>query len=1658
MISKMKLWFGFKGIGALLIIAFVFSGCAEERDPIDRVQPYALDKVHFIGQDFTDTRDDPEFWSRNTVIDVGYGAAQDGLFTSTYAQPMARMKWQITEGLLIGRAAYEAINSSDGKGVPELDKNGTAVGADTQDGIIVCAFAIEKHFDIINAYNPTTGEQLNIREENMTDRPWYERQYMRVDWSQNLNTDSYEFDTLSLVGIYGGVQYEPLSYYVEDPNDEEAPFFSLEDGYFDVTTKAFAKPGTVDLSHLGWGIDTFPACMMPNDLFNGTSPSGNCNPVELTLRHSFRKVVDSDFEPKDYDGQRFTSYGGFYDERHGYARNYRMTDDKWHRFLHQYQIWERSHYYKDKENMTGWIPCNTKETTGYGEDPKRDDNNDGTHDECKAVTEALNGIGGSRCDIFKQRCTQPFQERTAKPLTWYYADGSDPEYFEASELAVHEWDVSLRSAVQTAKYAECKRTGGQDCKKRFPIWTGQMDDNYDAVQLALDVDDCRSGKAYSNEVNGEESVEQRYDRCLGKAKIVGDKRGYSQGVIDTAEMDEMIVLCHSPVQFNDPPACAAPDNRLPPGITGDDCVAEKNKLSDADPDLIDACDAALSVRRGDLRYHVLNAIEEPASPSPWGIYTSSVDPTTGEDIATVCNVWTAVTDFYSQLLVDQLRFIKGELDVNDITEAQYVEDWSKAADAASKGGAFGTLTKRQLNLKFSQLATGIADPNYSETLKSHPIDPKTEQSVENLRKKLSTYKASSDVLSSNDAVYEARRKAARGTDFEAKLITKPVKQLFGAEGMTMSDSVMDMISPLRGGNPNIRRNFELMKQNALHKKGMCILEADFGAQAPIAMTGLADIIEKKFEKTYGKFNSDNGDKARQHERAEAIRKYIAGKMHYAVIAHEIGHSIAHRHNFVSSADSWNYRPQYWQLRTKNGEVTENCRELSADGEDCVGPRYFDPVTENEKNNLIWMFMQTSSMDYPGELTQDFLGPGVYDFAATRMFYGDVVSVHADSSYELLPGGENPRANGVLNKYAMSFGGMTGIQPHYGSQIVHYSELQNHYELIQDCKQISTEKLADFVPARYDESASGSWHPVVDGLIVSADGENYSRCRSQPVDYVTWDSLRSPVTRQDALDDPTKEPEVSQAIISWNMIDSDNRVILPYGFATDRWADLGNSSVYRHDNGADLYEIFNFFVTQKEVQHIFDAYRRQRTDFSVRTAANRALVRFNAKARDGAKGLALYRTIAKAHATEEGSNPERIWQMLLGNPFTPSAFREAYIASTMVFDYFARELQRPQAGLHGKYFEWDPVMRSSELDVMLQHEPIEGYSFVVPNGATGKFGMVNAGGAALQNNIAEGLGDYEPDYTLNSGSYYEKMNVAALFTESVDNFIAQDRGDFYDTRQRSVSLADLFPDGYRRMLANALTNDDAIKGPRIAADANGHPLVSNGALNLPIGWTSWWGETPTHCFPADGTTVCKIPQYYGEGDFAASDNTPANMIPIDPQIGWEQQKFLIAWTMLYLPENQLQHWMDSLRIWEIGRDSDPEIDKRIELHHPESRVFVARSFGKETIFGKSVQKGISARMLEYANDLLQQAYETTPVDYDGDEIVDWYEVTRNSEGNPIVKTDPNVAGLCEDLMSCPCEDNNACMKLRKYLSVITYLRQALDAYNLVDPDAKKGLYD
>ncbi len=1626
-------WARALAVSALGAVASGAVGCAEERPPINQVQANALAKSFFVGADLQSAADDPEFWAQGTLVDVGYGAAQDGLFTSTYAQPLSRIKWEITEDMLIGRITYERINDSDGKGK----------GAQSMDGQIAYMYPIMTHFDIRRAYNPGTGEELNVVTENMSDRPWYEREYFRVDWSRNLFTDAYDFDTLSMMGLFGGIQYEPVSYWVADPNHPDAPVFDTESGYFDITNKAFAAPKQIDLSKFGWGIDSFPACYLDADFMNGSAPYGNCNPVEITIRQSFRRVVDTDYQPREWDGYRFQAYGSFYVERTGYARNYGMVDEKWHRLATHYNIWERSHYYDDPEAMTGEVACNTEATTPYGKDANRDDDANGTDDECESVT-AKSGFSGSTCDIFKKKCTLPYRARTPKANVWYYSTGSNLDFWEGTRWATHEWDVALRAAVQTAQYAECQRAGEADCATKYPVYTGQQADNEVAILVAREVDDCRDG------LTGDGTG------CEAKGDALADKLGAAPAIRELAKMEQMVVLCHSPVEAGDPALCG--EKRLAADLTAQQCADARINLDEA---TIERCKEGLDVRMGDLRYHQVNVMKAPQTPSPWGIYTDSEDPLTGEKVAASINIWSHVNDLWSQGVVDQLRYIKGELTTAEVTEAAYVKNWAAASESAAGGNAAPLMSKAEITERARAIAASGRDltaPNAKGVDATKPTLGASKLSKEHLaaayelKKELMQVKADSREATSVMApIYEARRQKLKGSTVEAELMTPAMQQYAGVEGMAMTDGVMDFASPIRALNPSIQRQLRHMKENALADRGACILEAP----APNGMTALADLLEAKF----GAFNPSD-DEATQAARAERMRKYMAQRAQYAVIIHEMGHSVGLRHNFVSSSDAWGFRPQYWQLRTLDGSVTDVCDDVAADGASCVGPRYYDPMTQHERDNLLWMFMHHSVMEYAGENTQDFLGLGAYDFAAARMFYGDVVAVHGDASYNV----GTARGRGIIEKMD-SFGGILGIQPVIGNASgtsttdIHYSQLQNEYELIKNCKTVNPE---DFKPSDWNDELYGTWHPVLDGLIVPQPDGTYTRCEQQPVDYVQWRGLRFP---------KPGDGESGDFYRGGPSVDSSGRTRVPYGFATDRWADLGNLSVYRHDNGADPYELFNFFIAQQEIGHIFDYYRRGRQSFSVRNATSRNLGRFNEKMRDGAKGLGLLTNIYRDFWLEIGLDFESAWEEI-----GPVFFKENVVASGIAFDHFARMLARPEAGEHFR-ISGDPVLRSS-LDTWSQPGPTR---VVVPNGATGFYGNVGWGGKLMENRLcgAEvvdgeftgGCGEYDAEYTINAGAYYDKVWVGMLMTESFDNFISDSRQDFVDSRYRAVSLADLFPDGYRRMVANALTGDDFIKGPRLAS-ANGSNSLGNPLTDEDdypqqgIGWTSWWHyDQPRSCFPVDGSIVCEVYDVNGQtatpNDLSSITPGPTNTTVLDPQIGWEQQKFLIAMTLLYLPENQKQNWMNLLQVWELGTDNDPEIANRIEFHHPSGKVYVARTYGTETIFGKTVQKGIGARVLEYANELLAQAYVTTTVTQNG---VTWYlpEIDQ-ATGAPLVKPDaaiqPVSGAACDNTAGnlCNCADNRACVALEKYVSVPRYISEAMTWLDYGVP-GQKGVYN
>jgi hypothetical protein len=1631
------------------------AGCAEERDPITRVQADTLSKAFFVGEDLKSTEDDPEFYYRGTVVDVGYGAGQDGLFTSTYAQPVSRIKWEVTETLLNARLAYERIEGTDSKGA-----NIEGFKKTVNDGQIIASFVITSHFDLRRDYNPTTGEEMNIVVENTTDRRWHDRQFMRVDWSRNLVTTSYDFDTLTQLGLYGGIEYEPIGYYVNDPNSPERPIFDSTAGYFDITTKVFAKPQLIDLSHLGWGIDKFPACMLPGDFSGGTEPYGNCNAQEVTIRHSFKRIDESDYAAVDFDGLRFQAFGIFnFDYRRAYERNYGLVDDRFYRFAARYNIWHRSHYFQDAEARTGELACATVETTeertgNPAADPNRDEGYgvwpeyvagepNGTADECEAAGP------GSKCDVFRKRCTLPFMQRQTKTIPWYIGGESNEDLFEATDWAVQEWDLAMKTAVQTARLTECRRTGQGGCDEAYPMWRGQQDDIDDAVDIIRDQAICLRKNGWKMEACAAE--------IDAATQALEAERGGVEGGRDTnamnaiLKMDPILVLCHAPPIETDHPSCGG---------------------------------ANVKPRLGDLRYNSVLIIEKPQTPSSWGIMVDADDPLSGEKVAASINIWSSVTDIAAQGLVDLVRYINGELSTEEVTDGTYVRDWVRASALASPPSG-PKMTREEVTRRLAAVAR--IEPEAMAEVQAAGTLPELKAMIRAKDLELSHDVAATNEIASPQAIeVRSRMSRARGSDAEAKLLNKPMLELAGVDQLDVptEGTIADMASPLAANNPVARSELRQRHEAALAKRGACLLAE---APEPTAMPGLAAALLRKFP--MGAEESP----AMAKDRHEQMFRYVRRRYQYAVISHEMGHSIGLRHNFVSSFASLHFRPQYWQLRTRNGAVDTLC--TGDEGEDpstCIGPRYFDTMTSEEEQQMIWMYQHSTVMDYPGDVSQDLLGLGIYDMAAARFFYGDVVSVYdsADPTYKV--GGDV--ATGLLQT-TDSFGGLAGIKYTVGrgdaTRALHYSEIQKEYKVLTRCY-----PTVIAPPKWWRVEVDGNWDPVTDGKRITLDGgATYTKCRQQPVDYSTWSDLRRPTAEEADVPDlrffrggPAVETKT-------------NRIRVPYSFATDNWADTGNVAVFRHDNGADPYEQMMFLVNSHENRHIFDNFRRNRTAFSVRAAADRSYGRYSQKMQGIAGGIGFYGTIYQDLATNQGLSFDTLWPLLV-----EGSLHENVIAATVAFDHFSRLLSRPQPGPHYRRpaaYD-DLVLRSDDDPDDYGAGTNFGGGIVnsevlvhVPNGSTGYLKDVGFGGRPLNNAYAEGLGEYDTEYTIWAGSYYDKIHTAILLAESEDRFVSSSRRDFYDARFRAVGMADVLPDGFRRLIGNGLTNDRSILAPQLAAEG-GDPLRDEGATGpdqdadmypaRAMGWKSWWPTTgPQTCFPSGGRLACY--------DFLAGrEFNPANVeetVSVDPQIGWEVQKFLIAWTLAHIPANEKAYWLDQMRVFRLGPDADPLFEQRVEWQDPSSgQVYYARSYGMECLFGnpdsqsaceasggKWVQKGIAARVLEYANFLTSRGYQldttfTSPIYGPGFDEHGRAQIMWHLDGTPIIVPDPAIVDIapsgagvpvqpCDTNVNAGCTPltiykNHFAYELVGYKSVPDYLQEVLIEYGLNEP-SELGIY-
>lgn len=256
-------------------VGLMGAGCENRNGDINQVQPGYVRKAIFqTGNEWHYRRTIAKSETTNSLVIEGSG----DIF-------LDRIKFEVQENFLLAYKPYENIPGAqtqevEGGGFNEFFK-----------GTVVAAWPITSHFDIQRNYDAVTGNVTNVIAENMTDRPWYDREHMRVDFATNVINNAVPnqfFGPDTTWGLLYPVEwFSTGKFWTNLETRPTDPFASrFQDDYVEVTESVLL------------GMDVFTCAA-----FTGYSLAGypNCGYGEAKVRHSFKRInTPSDYIPRDY--------------------------------------------------------------------------------------------------------------------------------------------------------------------------------------------------------------------------------------------------------------------------------------------------------------------------------------------------------------------------------------------------------------------------------------------------------------------------------------------------------------------------------------------------------------------------------------------------------------------------------------------------------------------------------------------------------------------------------------------------------------------------------------------------------------------------------------------------------------------------------------------------------------------------------------------------------------------------------------------------------------------------------------------------------------------------------------------------------------------------------------------------------------------------------------------------------------------------------------------------------------------------------------------------------------------------------------------------------------------------------------------------------------
>jgi hypothetical protein len=965
---------------------FAVSACAKQPPAVNRVQQNLVEKKIFDG----------EWWFSTTAIDVSYDEAfvfnsanalapfsgsmstdyaidfnrggPSVLGSPTYSFPIARVRFVIDEDYLFAYRSYELVSGG----------NDDARDKDFM-GQPLAVFKIEAHVEIRQDYDAVTGENTNVTEENTTDLKWYDRKFMRVDWSRNLLGD-FSANDVEANELFTAFRRESVPFFVkEDPKSDFPKSYQPQFVRVSQDEQYSRKDEWDDTDDDTVHYMSFVTQEAWSPRGSCLTTGGVCASATATMRNSFLRVPPKhEYAALTQTNNEFDRFGLFRSHQPTYARGgadksvqrkHCVRDDDCgpnascdtaDRRSADCRAQGKNENCRVEENIcVGGLTSDQGETDFLSffvsrlnlysdsltdQTCQEDWECDGRYpDVCKGKDPATcKPAEGSQCDIAAKRCTLPLEKRTVRPVTFHLTPNFPPYLVRRAFDAVGEWNEALMRGQRAVRgilpfdQARCGAAGNEVCT---------TDLSKDAKQSCQQDDPTAYCYCGSPEAKGG-SCRLGYDpfEPPEQARARGIPNPYDCYIAGPAD------LTH-PTKYED----YSPEDAYSYEFKGKECML-KLKVNSCDRDSKQPCEDL-----GDIRYNFVSHLQHGGA-NFGGVAQPLSDPKNGELIVasatmaaeSIENVGTQASQFFPVLR-------------GDVPEDNYFS-------GENLRGYFARLGKVE-----HPVATVPADSSGNEIEdSSRPNSREDEDAVKGLQDRMQRVAAKVAKLKGVEgrtAIFSGRKNALVGKPVDVQLSSAINEALKTPPTTTIAQTNQSMVTP---------------KVSAMDAP-LAELEQERKRRSDMGSRNMDPFDEQLYNSQYNRYFAEA---FRGRPPAEASLRFQQAYFR-GVTLHELGHVLGLRHNFAGSLDRNNYPDAYFAITTQSPlpnilEYDDPRHGGNNDGR-IVGEeaqRYARELREAREERLrsgAGNVMTASIMDYNANFS-DFAGLGRYDRAAAAFAY------------------------------------------------------------------------------------------------------------------------------------------------------------------------------------------------------------------------------------------------------------------------------------------------------------------------------------------------------------------------------------------------------------------------------------------------------------------------------------------------------------------------------------------------------------------------------------------------------------------------------------------------------------------------------------------------